>query len=260
MQNFLFYFFLFILNGMEIVFLLYKETRCGCVIRMEIMQNGSWECYPMIYCGGNAWRLEIIVNQNVEYRYSLIHCITGDVIDQEEGCRSISMSLVDVAFTRFDKWCDITKPFHPFYSTSYFQNLLQPQSKLDGMEVESNVSLEKLRKYEVYLEFIVKYGLLRESEKLAIVGDCEELGNWNIEKAVILSALDDNQSFHCYITKSNEIAFSIEYKFIIIKSNNSFIWEGGENRILDTELVHSSQKKIQIIDNHFRVCSHFHYN
>ena len=72
---------------------------------------------------------------------------------------------------------------------------------------------------------------LRPDERLVMVGDCPELGDWDVLKAPLLN---DSAFPEWQITLDGKhLKFPFEYKFVIVRTHQREVvaWETGENRI-----------------------------
>lgn len=72
--------------------------------------------------------------------------------------------------------------------------------------------------------------MVASDEVVAVSGNCDALGNWDIAKAVILS--DAFYPTWGCIIPLNGMPVEVEYKFLIIKKDSREVvaWEGGNNR------------------------------
>ncbi len=75
--------------------------------------------------------------------------------------------------------------------------------------------------------------MIKSDEVLAICGGIAEIGNWDINKAVIMNDASFPEWNVNLDIKSLEIPF--EYKFVILKkeSHELVAWEGGDNRLFN---------------------------
>ncbi|KAM0745673.1 glucoamylase [Meredithblackwellia eburnea MCA 4105] len=79
-------------------------------------------------------------------------------------------------------------------------------------------------------------------ESIWIVGASDELGAWNPDKAIVLSAAEYTSPHPLWVVELLFPASStIEYKFIRKEADGSIIWEDGENRVLTTNTAGSRQ-------------------
>ena len=68
---------------------------------------------------------------------------------------------------------------------------------------------------------------IKEDETVNIIGETEELGSWQIDKAVEL------EYYRNRIFSTNEIELSklyVEYKFVLKNAKGEMTWESGSNR------------------------------
>lgn len=63
-------------------------------------------------------------------------------------------------------------------------------------------------------------------------GNINELGNWDINRAVELIENEDLLTCHINVDNYNDV----EYKLFKVEGNGNIVWENGENRIITKEI------------------------
>ena len=69
--------------------------------------------------------------------------------------------------------------------------------------------------------------VVRPSQRVYVVGSCEKLGGWNVDKALPLTLTA--YPYWSLALDMKGLGSEFEYKFIV-KENGSVLWEEGENR------------------------------
>lgn len=94
----------------------------------------------------------------------------------------------------------------------------------------------KAHEYEFSIHYETQFG-----EKIVLVGESEELGQWDVNKGIKLNWNPD----HFWTIKVPVSTIPIEYKYVCLSSEQS-IWEKGKNHLLDgkTEYIKDSWQAI----------------
>ena len=118
----------------------------------------------------------------------------------------------------FDHWQD--QPYNKhYYSSAFVDSIFHRNSDKKKLKVKSG-----------YLYISIAAPHIEPDEYLAVCGDCQALGAWDVTKAVAL-----NDSLFPYWTLSipmSKIKGDFQYKFIILKkeTNEIVAWENSSNR------------------------------
>lgn len=102
-------------------------------------------------------------------------------------------------------------------------------------EESSIVKLIATGKKDTVINFEITVPRVSQSQHVVVVGNCQELGNWEIDKSLILS----DERFPNWVGSidAKKLPKVVEYKFVIIDSKNpeNPIWEAGGNRFVFLE-------------------------
>jgi len=121
-------------------------------------------------------------------------------------------------FEIIDRWCDM--PWNkPYYSVVFTDCVCKRVNKALAPEVKPGT-----------LMFHVDAPMIAPDETLAVSGNCDALGNWDTDKAVVLS--DAFFPTWCCSVPLAGLPAEFEYKFIILKKNSRAVvgWEADCNR------------------------------
>ncbi|AOR23386.1 phospholipase D-like domain-containing protein [Clostridium taeniosporum] len=111
----------------------------------------------------------------------------------------------------------------------YHQNFLDLINVYEG--ISTTFEGEEIRKKAPIL-FHVNCSSTKSGDKVIVVGNTPELGEWNIEKGLEMSTSDD--LFPDWFVKAGvKQGSKIEYKYVILRANGSAEWENGQNRTID---------------------------
>ena len=195
----------------------------------ELGSNNIKAAKAMHYLNDGEWQLETILpdsTKDIKYKY---------LIEDENGTRSPNSYTSDYhvifdnkhdSYCLYDHWS--TKPAdRTFYTSAFTKNLfagrkISKTGKPAG--ISNNVSSKVVLR--------ITTPQIRPEQSIAITGNQQCLGNWNSDNAPYLSANNFPQ-WEIQIN-SVDISFPLEYKFVIIdKKSNSYLWEEGENRVLN---------------------------
>jgi 4-alpha-glucanotransferase len=109
-----------------------------------------------------------------------------------------------------------------FYSSAFTKSLFaHPCNKYERV-VKS--------KKKIFMKVLAPY--IRPNQSLALVGNQEEMGNWNLNNALVLGC--ENFPEWWVEFDASHLQFPVEYKFCIINKEDKTVarWEKGENRTL----------------------------
>ena len=81
----------------------------------------------------------------------------------------------------------------------------------------------KAKEYEFSIHYETQFG-----EKIVLVGESEELGQWDVTKGISLNWNQD----HCWTERVRLSKVPVEYKYVCL-SNEQSIWEKGINHVID---------------------------
>ncbi|MEG2156228.1 MAG: 4-alpha-glucanotransferase [Bacteroidaceae bacterium] len=198
------------------------ESICASVSVMSKTETVPF-LVPLQTTNGKLWtaskKIEIDKQAYLSYRYGVVE--QGIFVKQEmEQCPHTCNITEGIAYSFEDTWRD----FHHrafLYSTAFNACLfaMQPQPSTCAATNQS-------------LHFLVQGLLLPKGKRLAIIGNCPQLGAWNVENAMLLNQISA-YDYELWLNKS-ELPSSIEYKYIIISdaSPEQIEWEKGDNRTL----------------------------
>ena len=187
---------------------------------------GSWnnlQAREMQYAGNGNWNLDIeLPDEGVEFEYRYFLLSNGKQIF-EEWQRNHRVRIQDVRqdYTLIDYWQN-----RPGNSTEYSSAFLK------SWFAHPCDKFERVVKSSRKVIFKVLAPQIKRDESLAILGNQDELGDWQSDKALIMSC-DDFPEWKIELD-SSRFTFPVEYKFCIVQnSDRSFVrWEDGENRTL----------------------------
>ena len=204
----------------------------------SLPELGVWDIHlakMMQHTGDGNWSLELDLPDkpvNFEYRYFLS---SDNRFIFEEWQRNHRQSITDTTqnYVMIDHWQN-----HPqnttFYSSAFYKSWFAHPCDL----------FERVVKSERKLYIKVLASKIERNQSIAITGNQTELGNWDIDKALIM----DCKHFPEWsiALDANTLSYPIEYKFCIVENETgSFVeWEKGENRILSLPLVNENETGI----------------
>ena len=199
----------------------------------------------MLYIRDGEWQLEVILPdaiKDIRYKY---------LIEDENGMRLPNSDIPDYhvvfdkktdAYHLYDHWR--TEPAdRTFYTSAFTKNIFARRnasiSKTGKTAAVSNAGNSKI-------VLCITAPQIKPEQVIAVAGNQLCLGNWNPDKAPLLSA----NNFPQWEIQLNpfDISFPLEYKFIIInKKTNSLCWEEGANRVLNHE--QGKDNRYIVVDN-----------
>ena len=211
---------------MKIIFNINFHTVWGqklCVVG-SIPELGSWEpalAREMAYVGDGNWRLELELPrglEEIEYRYFL-SINEKQVFEEWEKNHRITLDGQADSYILYDYW-QIRPENLAFFSSAFTKGLFAHPCNTHERVIRGGRKL------------VIKISAPRveKTQSVAITGNQECLGNWNPDKALLLSC-DTFPEWHIDLD-ANEIRYPLEYKFLIWdnETRKPLYWEKDENR------------------------------
>ena len=180
------------------------------------------------------WVAEFDVKElhRLEYTY-LIKTEHGVVLRREWGKRHI-VGEVDDASTVvvYDNWQDLPDDAQ-FYSTAFTKGIFSRKQPSSGVVATGG---------DVVLNVFAP--MINSNQLVAVVGEGEQLGNWDVLKAKPLNSSD----FPKWSIALHGISEPVEYKFVILNAATKGFeaWEYGNNRVLEPE---QTQGEVTVLNN-----------
>lgn len=212
----------------------------------SIPELGSWEmafAKEMNYIGDGNWHLQLDIPSDagqVEYRY-FVSTNERQLFEEWDRNHHIILDNQFETYTLYDYWQ--ARPSNvAFYSSAFTKSLFAHPCNTYERATRSNKKL------------VIKVSAPRveKNQSLAISGNQDFLGNWNPEKALVLSC-DTFPEWHIDLEPDN-IHCPVEYKFLVIDTNtqNLVYWESGDNRILNIATSQEEGEAVCISGLYFR--------
>lgn len=183
---------------------------------------------------GDMWhtKLEISSVQNIEYYYLIKE---GNTVVRCEWGENRKLKLDNnKTFHIHDQWKN--EPYHNYLYSSVFTESVFAHKK--------EVAEHSYFKNSVLLHVICPY--VSKEQKLVISGENEALGNWDVQKSLPLSYVDDGEwQILLNVADFDDVT---NYKFVIAdkKTGNAIHWEEGGNRLLN--IVKAKQENNVLVE------------
>ena len=174
------------------------------------------KAYAMRYAGEGVWcaELKLAAAAELVYRYEVRY---GDAVVRKEwgGKHILPLDKKAENVRVFDKWYDMPqdRSFHSSMFTDGVFHRPKPK-KAQGAQ-------------DGYLTIRADIAVVRSSQHVVLVGEGKALGNWNVEKGVVMN--DAQAPIWSARVKMPKSGFA--YKFVIVdsESGNVVAWQSGEN-------------------------------
>ena len=174
------------------------------------------KAYAMRYAGEGVWcaELKLAAAAELVYRYEVRY---GDAVVRKEwgGKHILPLDKKAENVRVFDKWYDMPqdRSFHSSMFTDGVFHRPKPK-KAQGAQ-------------DGYLTIRADIAVVRSSQHVVLVGEGKALGNWNVEKGVVMN--DAQAPIWSARVKMPKSDFA--YKFVIVdsESGNVVAWQSGEN-------------------------------
>jgi len=201
------------------------QAQFGDYLMINILQDGdaALEQHKMVSHDGNHWFCEIShAKGNVPYMDYYYTVVRGDSLVRQEWItvphRLEFSALRGVHYTVWDHWLDIPEDSF-MYSSALTDCILLNQRELSAPT-----------EYQRTIRLKVRATQLRIGEQLGIVGGCDALGNWDINKALPMY----EHEHHEWVVSldADTLPQTIEFKFVLL-GIDKMLWEESGNRTMD---------------------------
>ncbi|MDR0428350.1 MAG: 4-alpha-glucanotransferase [Dysgonamonadaceae bacterium] len=193
----------------------------------SIPELGNWDierAKEMHYRDDGHWYVELELPDeplSVEYRYVMK---SDNRVIFEEWKQNHRLEIKDTLTSYYlsDCWQNIPHNM-ALYSSAFTQSWFGHPCNLFERVIKSGK--------KIILKVLAPS--IKQNESLAVSGNQDELGNWNVDKVLIL-ACDKYPEWQAEFNSEN-IHYPFEYKFCIVNNEDKSVirWEKGDNRVLN---------------------------
>jgi len=236
---------------MTIEFKIHYQTKWGqqLAITGNIPELGDGDlarAFVLDYQGAGFWGGNCDLKdlpENLEYTYLLLDEQDGSRRREWGGPRRLDLKKESSPHILLkDAWRPKGHPEHALYTSAFLDVILRPEN--------FKAKQPHKRDDEPVARFRIRAPRLQPGLQIGVIGNIEELGNWNAHKALMLS----NEAHPLW---SGSVALnsglSIEYKYAIFDPEKDQIvhLEAGDNRRLPAGWI-GQKKTVQVTDEYFR--------
>ena len=213
---------------MNIHFQIHYRAEYGqslCVIETQESILGWTEKEPLVLTcqGTDFWQANVPVSDfagSIHYKYA-IRVGEGRYIYEAGEPRVLSLvesgkSKVERQIEVRDAW-QVSTYEDSFYTTAFLKALFSRKSRVESRKIKGNI------------RFSIDLPQIKPTQGVAIIGNCEELGDWNPDRKLVMSDADFPIWRADIMVKGQDI---VEYKYVVydLKSGAVVDTEWGENR------------------------------
>ena len=217
---------------MRIGFNLEYQTTFGEELMLNILAEGKTEQHKMGTLDGLHWMCELSktvkADKCIDYFYSVVR---GEQLARTEWLtephRLELVAAKGARYTVYDHWIDI--PEDAFLYSSAFTECVAAREKKPSEESH----------YDKTVRLKVRAPQLRNFERLAILGDCGILGNWEAKRAVDMTEHASNE--WVISLDGDNLPKIFEFKFVGLDEaiDVTPLWEEGANRTIELPVMKS---------------------
>ena len=174
----------------------------------------------------------------LDYYYSVVK--NGVEVRREwlvEPHKLVMTSMKGVSYTIYDRWID--NPEDSYMYSSAMTECIAARKRQEAKPVEFSKTL-KLK---------VRAPQLRSKDRLAILGDIKQLGNWEAIKALPMTEQQPNE-WVADIDVTNVTAETIELKFVALDEETDYtpLWENANNRRITLQKMNNGDVMVCELD------------
>ncbi len=217
-----------IYNIMRISFNINFHTVWGQILHItgSLPELGNWnteQAHPMRYLGDGNWNFEIeLPEKSIDFEYRYFMSSNGKLVFEEwQKNHHLEIKDTNLSYVLHDFWQNLPQN-QAYYSSAFTRSFFaHPCNKFERV-IKSN--------RKVLIKILAPH--IGRNQSLGISGNQDELGNWDISRALILGC-DKFPEWYAEFDAST-LRYPIEYKFFIIDNDTRSVvsWENGDNRLL----------------------------
>ena len=217
---------------MRIGFNLEYQTTFGEELMLNILAEGKTEQHKMGTLDGLHWMCELSktvkADKCIDYFYSVVR---GEEQTRTEWLtephRLELVAAKGARYTVYDHWIDI--PEDAFLYSSAFTECVAAREK----------KLSEETHFDKTVRLKVRAPQLRNFERLAVIGDCGLLGNWEAKRAVDMTEHASNE--WVISLDADNLPKIFEFKFVGLDDavDVTPLWETGANRTIELPVMKS---------------------
>ena len=217
---------------MKIRFNLEYQTTFGEELMLNILTEGKTEQHRMGTLDGYHWICELSkavkTCKHIDYFYTVMH---GEEQARTEWLtephRLELVAAKGARYTVYDHWIDI--PEDSFLYSSAFTECVAAREK----------KLSEETHFDKTVRLKVRAPQLRNFERLAILGDCQMLGNWEAIRALDMTEHESNE--WVISLDGDALPKIFEFKFVGLDEaiDVTPLWETGNNRTIELPQLQS---------------------
>ena len=217
---------------MRIGFNLEYQTTFGEELMLNILAEGKTEQHKMGTLDGLHWMCElnktVKADKCIDYFYSVVR---GEEQTRTEWLtephRLELVAAKGARYTVYDHWIDI--PEDAFLYSSAFTECVAAREKRPSEETH----------FDKTVRLKVRAPQLRNFERLAVLGDCGILGNWEAKRAVDMTEHASNE--WVVSLDADNLPKIFEFKFVGLDEavDVTPLWETGANRTIELPVMKS---------------------
>ena len=217
---------------MRIGFNLEYQTTFGEELMLNILAEGKTEQHKMGTLDGLHWMCELSktvkADKCIDYFYSVVR---GEEQTRTEWLtephRLELVAAKGARYTVYDHWIDI--PEDAFLYSSAFTECVAAREK----------KLSEETHFDKTVRLKVRAPQLRNFERLAVIGDCGLLGNWEAKRAVDMTEHAGNE--WVISLDADNLPKIFEFKFVGLDDavDVTPLWETGANRTIELPVLKS---------------------
>ena len=221
---------------MKILFNVEYQTTFGEELVLNILSGEEkTTTHKMTTLDGYHWFCELTkapkTGTYIDYYYSLLRGETEVRHEWLMEPHRLEFAAVKGArYTVYDHWLDI--PEDAYMYSSAFTDCVMARKR----------ALTTPTEYQRTVRLKVRAPQLRLGERLAIVGEPQQLGAWDIKKALPMTEHECNE----WVVSLDALKLPVgrfEFKFAILDTEPDYtpLWEEGANRCIDLPLVNDNE-------------------
>ncbi|MCP4177548.1 MAG: 4-alpha-glucanotransferase [bacterium] len=223
------------------------------IISGNIKKLGNWnisDALNMQYVDVDKWELEITLTKrelnSLEYKYVVANKDGSHSVGESGKNRLYTSNIADVDYIFFaDKWRAKDNSYDVLQSSAFSDVIFKREA--GKLEIKS----EKKLKNSKLVTFNVNAPKVSTNHKVCILGNTEELGEWDKAKFKLMNEISHSNWQITIELKNRKIPVSYKYGIYDINSKELLTFETGDNRELNCfNIKASSINKVDEIFNY----------
>lgn len=228
---------------MNLIFNVDYATRYGEDLVLNVKRGDKTASYHMSTADGLRWSYRLTMPDDagvIDYYYSVEYAGSLERHEWTTMMHRLELNASQATtYTLYDRWNDI--PEDAYLYSSAMTECVNRRERTQPADTH----------YMRTVRLVVRAPQLRAGERLAVVGEGDVLGGWDVARAIPMTEHSINE----WVADINAAALDgegMEFKFVALgQDGGTPLWETADNRTIDLPRLHNGEVVVYRLDQAF---------